>query len=161
MIPFTYKRIVVVGTTSSGKSTLAERLANKLEHDFIELDALHWEPGWKDAPLDVFRERVETATRARAWVVAGNYSSARDIVWSRAEAVVWLDYPFPSSSAAYGGAHGGDGGTRRNCGTATARASGLTSNSGRKNRCFTGCLEPTGAGSGSIPCYYPCRRISI
>jgi len=95
MIPFPYKRIVVVGTTSSGKSTLAESLADKLGYDFIELDALHWEPGWQDAPLDVFRERVERATQARAWVVAGNYSSARDIVWPRAEAVVWLDYPFP------------------------------------------------------------------
>jgi adenylate kinase family enzyme len=95
MIPFPYKRIVVVGTTSSGKSTLAERLADKFGYDFIELDALHWEPGWREAPLEVFRRRLETATQGRAWVVAGNYSAVRDIVWPRAEAVIWLDYPLP------------------------------------------------------------------
>lgn len=95
MIPFPYKRTVVVGTTGSGKSTLAERLADKFGYAFIELDALHWEPDWREAPLDVFRERVETATQERAWVVAGNYGAVRDIVWSRAEAVVWLDYPLP------------------------------------------------------------------
>jgi adenylate kinase family enzyme len=92
MFTFPCKRIVVIGTTSSGKSTLAERLADKLGYDFIELDALHWEPGWQEAPLEIFRERVETATQAPAWVVAGNYSVVRDIVWSKAEAVIWLDY---------------------------------------------------------------------
>lgn len=94
MIPFPHNRLVVVGTTSSGKSTLAKRLADKLGYDFIELDALHWEPNWTEAPLEVFRGRVETATQAPAWVVAGNYRIVRDIVWSRAEAVIWLDYPF-------------------------------------------------------------------
>jgi adenylate kinase family enzyme len=95
MIPFPYKRIVVVGTTSSGKSTLAERLASKLAYDFIELDALHWEADWQEAPLEVFRGRVERTAQAQAWVVAGNYHVARDIVWPKAEAVIWLDYPLP------------------------------------------------------------------
>jgi adenylate kinase family enzyme len=95
MTPFPYKHIVVVGTTSSGKSTLAKRLADKFGYNFIELDALHWEPHWTEAPPDVFRARVETATQAPAWVVAGNYHVVRDIVWSRAEAVIWLDYPLP------------------------------------------------------------------
>ena len=96
METFPYKKLNVVGTTSSGKSTLAERLANKLGLDFIELDALHWEPNWTEAPLEVFRTRVEMATQARAWVVAGNYRVVRDLVWKRAEAIIWLDYSFPT-----------------------------------------------------------------
>lgn len=92
---FPCKRLVVVGTTSSGKSTLAKRLADRLGYDFIELDALHWEPNWTEAPLEVFRQRVETATQAPAWVVAGNYHVVRDIIWPKAEAVIWLDYSFP------------------------------------------------------------------
>lgn len=91
---FPYRRIVVVGTTGSGKSTLAEQLADKLGLDFIELDALNWGPNWTESPLEVFRARVERATQAQAWVVAGNYHVVRDLVWPRAEAVIWLDYPF-------------------------------------------------------------------
>jgi adenylate kinase family enzyme len=93
MEQFSFHRLVVVGTTSSGKSTLAKQIAERFGYDFIELDALHWEPNWQEAPLEVFRGRVETATQAPAWVVAGNYHVVRDLVWSKAEAVIWLDYP--------------------------------------------------------------------
>jgi adenylate kinase family enzyme len=92
MFSFPYRRVIVIGTTSSGKSTLAARLANRLHMDFIELDALHWEPDWQEAPLDVFRARVEKAVQTERWVVAGNYHIVRDLVWPKAEAVIWLDY---------------------------------------------------------------------
>jgi adenylate kinase family enzyme len=95
MKSFPYKRMVVVGTTSSGKSTLAKRLADQFALSFIELDALHWEPNWHEAPDDVFRRRVDETTHAERWVVAGNYHVVRDIIWPRAEAVIWLDYSFP------------------------------------------------------------------
>jgi len=95
MPTFPYKRIVVVGTTSSGKSTLAQQLAEKIHADFIELDALHWEPNWTEATLEVFRQRVSRATQAPAWVVAGNYHVVRDLVWPKADAVIWLDYSLP------------------------------------------------------------------
>jgi adenylate kinase family enzyme len=94
MLPFPYQRIVVVGATSSGKSTLAERLAQKLNLNYIELDALYWKAGWVGSSEDEFREKVKAATENTGWVVAGNYGVSRDIVWPRAEAVIWLDYPF-------------------------------------------------------------------
>ena len=90
-----YHRIVIVGTTSSGKSTLAQQLADRLGYNFIDLDALHWEPNWQEAPLEVFRKRVETATQAPAWVVAGNYHVVRDLIWHEAEVAIWLDYSLP------------------------------------------------------------------
>ncbi len=95
MNPLPYQRIVVVGTTSSGKSTLAKALAEKIGADFIELDALHWESNWIEAPDDIFRERVDNATQTSIWVVAGNYSVVRNLIWLRAEAIIWLDYSFP------------------------------------------------------------------
>ena len=86
------QRIAVVGTSGSGKTTTAHQLARKLEVPHIELDALHWGPDWTLAPLHVFRERVAEALRGGTWVVDGNYSKVRDIVWSRADTIVWLDY---------------------------------------------------------------------
>lgn len=91
---FPYRRIVVVGATGCGKSTLAERLAQKLGLTYIELDALYWKPNWVGSSDEAFRAKVEAATRAPAWALAGNYRAVRDIVWPRAEAVIWLDYPF-------------------------------------------------------------------
>lgn len=91
---FPYKRVVVIGVTSSGKSTLAETLAERFGMHFVELDALHWEPNWHEAPLEVFRERVAKAVQAEKWVVAGNYHTVRDLIWPQAELVIWLDYAF-------------------------------------------------------------------
>jgi len=85
-------RVVVVGMTGVGKSTLAERLAARLDAAFVELDALFWDPDWTAAAPEVFRGRVAAATAGAAWVVAGNYSAVRDLVWPRATAIVWLDY---------------------------------------------------------------------
>jgi len=87
-------RISVIGTTGSGKTTVARRAAEALGVPFVELDALHWEPGWEEAPLEVFKGRVRDAIRGDGWVVDGNYSNVRDLVWGRADTVLWLDYPF-------------------------------------------------------------------
>ncbi|MBI5965149.1 MAG: AAA family ATPase [Chloroflexi bacterium] len=95
MTSFPYQRIVVIGTTSSGKSTLASRLAEKIGGDFVELDGLYWEPNWVGATPEVFRERAEAATNSQAWAVAGNYHVVRDLIWPKAEAVIWLDYSLP------------------------------------------------------------------
>jgi gluconate kinase len=60
----------VIGTTSSGKSTLANQLARKISGDFIELDALHWEPNWKEAPNEVFRNGLKTPlTQTTGWLL--------------------------------------------------------------------------------------------
>ena len=90
-----HRRYVVVGTSGSGKSTLAGRLAEHLGVRHIELDALHWLPGWEMRGLEDFRGRVDRATDQERWVVDGNYSKVRDIVWGKADAVIWLDLPRP------------------------------------------------------------------
>lgn len=93
MPPAPGTRIVVGGTTGSGKTTMARQLACQLGLRHVELDALHWEPGWREAPLDVFRQRVDAATSGDSWALDGNYSKVRDIYWPRADTIVWLDYP--------------------------------------------------------------------
>ena len=89
------ERIVVVGSSCSGKTTYAKRLAASLGHDHLELDALHWLPNWVERPDKEFRALVSTAAAANGWVIDGNYSIVRDLIWPRATCVVWLNYGFP------------------------------------------------------------------
>lgn len=84
----------MVGTSGSGKTTVGRAIASRLGIPFVELDALAWLPGWTNRPLAELRELVEERTRGPSWVVDGNYSKVRDLVWGRADTVVWLDYPF-------------------------------------------------------------------
>lgn len=85
-------RVVVIGTSGSGKSTAARRISERLGLSLVELDALFHLPGWERRPEREFRALVTEATAGEAWVVDGNYAVVRDIVWPQAEIVVWLDY---------------------------------------------------------------------
>lgn len=88
------KRIVVIGTTGSGKSRFAQILATALACPAIELDELYWLPGWVARKREGFRVLVDRATAAEAWVCAGNYAAVRDLVWRRADMIIWLDLGF-------------------------------------------------------------------
>ena len=91
------ERINVVGTSCSGKSTLARALAVRFELPYTELDALFWGPGWEPVPSEVFHSRVAAAVRGERWVLDGAYTSSRvgPMIWEHADTIVWLDYSMP------------------------------------------------------------------
>jgi adenylate kinase family enzyme len=89
-----YKKIAVIGTCGAGKSVFAKALANILDCSHIELDALYWSPGWQKVPDDMFRNRVLHEVSADSWILDGNYGLVRNLIWSRAELIIWLDYSF-------------------------------------------------------------------
>jgi hypothetical protein len=87
------ERILILGRTGSGKTTLARELAAALGVPHVELDALYFGPDLSRAPLDVLRERTSAAIAGERWVTDGNKRAVRDLVWPRADTIVWLDYP--------------------------------------------------------------------
>lgn len=89
------KRVSVVGTSCSGKTTFANNLARILRVDHVQLDALNWLPDWVERPNDEFLGLVEKAAAADNWIFDGNYSRTREVIWRRATAIVWLNYSFP------------------------------------------------------------------
>ena len=90
---FPYNRVVVIGTSASGKSTLAKAIAGKTGLEYVELDSLFHGPNWKQTPRDEFVARVRNRMTTERWVIDGNYGN-----WAghfqRAELIIWLDYPF-------------------------------------------------------------------
>jgi adenylate kinase family enzyme len=86
-----------MGGSCVGKTTVSRRLAAALGVPHIELDALHHDRGWNEAPEEVFQERVRAAFDAASggWVADGNYrSKLGSLVLERADTVVHLDPPF-------------------------------------------------------------------
>ncbi len=87
------RRVSIVGNSGSGKTTLGRALAAHIGAAYVELDSIFHQPGWTALPRDDFRHRVAALAAADAWVIDGNYSAVRDLVWDRADTVVWLDLP--------------------------------------------------------------------
>lgn len=85
-----HPRIVVVGSSGSGKTHLARALAGRLGREHIELDRLHWGENWSHR--EDFQQQVEALAAREQWVIEGNYRAVRELVWSRATAIVWLNY---------------------------------------------------------------------
>jgi adenylate kinase family enzyme len=85
------QRVVVVGQSGAGKTTVARQLAAHLHAPHLELDAFFHGPHWE--PVPTFVDDVDAASSAAAWVADGNYSLVRDLLWARADTIVWLDLP--------------------------------------------------------------------
>lgn len=89
-----YRRIIIVGTSGSGKSTLGRQISKKLGIPNIELDTIFWQPNWERCPQEIFLQKVDQLTDQKAWVIDGNYSQVRRIIFSKGDTLIWLDYPF-------------------------------------------------------------------
>lgn len=86
------RRILVVAMSGAGKTTAAVRIAEVLDLPFHEMDALAIGPGWSTPPGLV--DEVTGITGEDAWVFdSWGYEQVRDLMWARADTVVWLDFP--------------------------------------------------------------------
>lgn len=75
---------------------MARELAHRLGVPWIELESLFHRLSRSDSGAPdsgEFRRRVAEAVARREWVIDGNFSSVRDLVWGSADTVVWLDLP--------------------------------------------------------------------
>ncbi|HEY0435315.1 MAG TPA: hypothetical protein VGC92_01660 [Phenylobacterium sp.] len=91
-------RVLVMGSTGSGKSTFARELARRIGAPYVEQDALNWEAGWTNLSQEDparLRAKITEACAGDRWTCDGNYSAVRDLVLARATHLVWLDYERP------------------------------------------------------------------
>ena len=88
------RKIALFGPPATGKSTLAKWLSAELGHPHTDLDDLLFTPEGP-LPLPEFRRQAAEITQHDAWIVEGNFSKLADVVWHRADVLVWLDFPLP------------------------------------------------------------------
>jgi adenylate kinase family enzyme len=87
------QRVLIIGNSGGGKSTLARKLGAKTGAPVIHLDVLFWKPGSVESDKQEFKARLTAALAAPRWIADGNFSSSWDVTMARADTVVWIDQP--------------------------------------------------------------------
>jgi adenylate kinase family enzyme len=93
--PFSGRRICVVGTSGSGKTSVARALAERLGIPYISNDAIISTADWQPVPRAERVFAVRAATDQPAWTFDGNLGPSPEdrVVLERCDAIVWLDLP--------------------------------------------------------------------
>ena len=88
------KRIIVIGSIASGKTYLAKIISEKFSIPYTDIDDLYWLPGWTRRPKDELYELARQAVSDQKWVLSGNNSGIRSMIFANADTVIWMDIPF-------------------------------------------------------------------
>ena len=89
------KRIYILGTMGSGKTTLAKEISKKLKIKACDLDDVFWKRKFDLKRDEKERsQRVKKIIQKKEWIIEGVYSSwgVEDIL-TRATHVIMLDFP--------------------------------------------------------------------
>jgi adenylate kinase family enzyme len=92
-LPGRPERVLVGGTSGSGKSTAARVISRRAQLPYTEIDALNRGPGWTVRPE--FLGDVEALAAAPRWVTEYLYPDARPVLLARCDLLVYLLLPRP------------------------------------------------------------------
>jgi adenylate kinase family enzyme len=88
------RRVLVIGTAGSGKSTFSRALSARTGLPAIHLDVHYWRPGWVEPSEDTWRATQRHLLAGDAWIADGNDLETLDLRLERADTVVLLDTPW-------------------------------------------------------------------
>lgn len=95
------KKINVIGTSASGKSTFSKILAENLGLEYIELDDLFWKDNWQESTdVELIQKMNHSVHKANhdlcknGYVIDGCYTRFRASVWREIDTVIWINLPF-------------------------------------------------------------------
>lgn len=85
------RRVLVLGCSGAGKTTLTIAIGRKLGLPVIHLDAHYWNPGWVETAKDEWPQKVARLVEAERWVMDGNYSNTLDLRLERCDTAIFVD----------------------------------------------------------------------
>ncbi|WP_457586235.1 AAA family ATPase [Ensifer canadensis] len=87
-------RILVVGCSGGGKSTLSQKLARHFDLAYVSIDRdILWLPGWVQRDRAEQRRRIVERVAADRWIMDGTSPSTFDIRVPRSDVVIWVRMP--------------------------------------------------------------------
>lgn len=87
------KKIAVIGSGGSGKSTLSRKLGEKLSIEVFHLDAILWKPDWEAVAKDQQKFIQYQLVAKDQWIIDGNYNGTIDIRLQAADCIIFMDIP--------------------------------------------------------------------
>jgi adenylate kinase family enzyme len=87
------KRVIVIGSGGSGKSTFSQELGRGTGIPVIHLDREYWRPGWEETPKEEWNARVAELLAGERWIMDGNFGGTRKMRMQAADTIIFLDLP--------------------------------------------------------------------
>jgi adenylate kinase family enzyme len=86
-------RILIIGSSGAGKTTLATWLGRRLDLPVIHLDSHYWRSNWTVPLAEEWRTRVSELVQGDKWVMDGNFGGSLDIRLPACDTIIFLDFP--------------------------------------------------------------------
>lgn len=95
------KRIVIIGISGTGKSSLGYRLTEKIKVPLYHMDSLIWGPNWTEQTEHQISFALSKIALTRSWIIEGWIDDYSVPILNQSDVVLYLDYP--GWLAAWGG----------------------------------------------------------
>lgn len=87
------KKIAIIGSGGSGKSTFARKLGEKLQIEVFHLDAILWKPNWTAVSKNQQEAIQRQLVSKDQWIIDGNYNGTLDLRLNAADCIIFMDMP--------------------------------------------------------------------
>src|SRR6185312_2203426 len=85
-------RVVIIGCSAGGKSTIARELSQTLGIELIHLDKVLWKPGCRLSDPQEEPQLVRDLLDRPRWIMDGNYTASLAMRLELADTVVFIDF---------------------------------------------------------------------
>ncbi len=85
------EKIVIIGSSGAGKTTLARKLGSIFHIKVVHLDRIFWQHGWKEKPRDTRIDILQEIVQEKQWIIEGTYLGSSEPRLNTADIIIFLD----------------------------------------------------------------------
>lgn len=88
-------RVIILGSSGTGKTTLAKMLAQKIHAPYLHLDSVYWQKNWESTPKPLFASKIRAYLKKHPrFIMDGNYTNSVTFMerLQIADTLILLDY---------------------------------------------------------------------
>ena len=83
---------MIIGGNGCGKTTLAKKLADKLQLPLTHIDVLYWKDNWQVVPNEEFDSLLMQEVTKPRWIIDGNNTRTIPMRLKYCDTVIFMDF---------------------------------------------------------------------